>query len=74
MVGVIVYVNAIVQMKKTLKRNTGVAAMASHFLVVVVLIGLLFDKSGYIAVAATGLLIVIHVICLLTLDLRKKAS
>jgi hypothetical protein len=37
-------------------------------------IGLLFDKTGYFAMGGSALLVVVHAVCLITLDIRRKAA
>jgi len=46
------------------------AVVASHFLVPMICIGLLFDKTGYCASGGSALLIVTHAFCLIFVDIR----
>ena len=69
-----VCLNSYIQMSYARHRHINLAIIASHFLVPMICIGLLFDKTGYFATGGLALLIIIHAICLLTLDIRQKAS
>lgn len=55
-------------------RNMNLAIVSSHFIVPLICIGLIFDKTGYSAAGGSALLVFIHAVCLLTLDIRRKAQ